>query len=265
MAEAYAATDDLAGAEKALLEARRLLPYDRAIYTKLADVYFRQGKLKEALIQLEDLASHYEKRQDLDRAIEILEYGLKLAPSNTEVGGRLARMYLRRGLLDRGLEGLVRVAELQRKAGQLKDAVASLQQAADVYWTLGKHDEARSLYDRITQIAPNDIEARQWLALMYTLSFRTSDAIAEKKQIVRILTQQRDYENAIAELHQIIGLDQRDLDAYYLLGDMLMRREEYTQAVNLYNRMLKLDGADTERIKALISAANRMLTQQSHA
>lgn len=262
MAEAYAASDDLEGAEKALVEARRLHPYDRAIYTKLADVYFRQGKLNEALVQLEDLATYYENRQDLDRAIETLEYGVKLAPNNIPVGSRLARMYLRRGILNKGLESLVRVAELQRKAGQLKDAVTSLQQAADVYWTLGKHDEARKLYDKITQIAPNDVEARQWLALMYTLSFRTADAVAEKKQIVRILAQQRDYENAIAELHQIIGLDQRDLDAYYLLGDMLMRREEYAQAVNLYHRMLKIDGVDTERIKTLISAANRMLLQQ---
>lgn len=101
---------------------------------------------------------------------------------------------------------------------------------------------------------------------MYTLSFRTRDAIAEKKQIVRILTQQRDYKNAIAELHQIIGLDQKDLDAYFLLGDMLMRQEEFAQAVSLYNRMLKIDGADTERIRALSVAAQRMLAQQkSHA
>jgi tetratricopeptide (TPR) repeat protein len=257
----YAATDDLDGAEQALLEARRLLPYDRAIYTKLADVYFRQGKLKDALNQLEDLASHYEERKDLDRTIETLEYSLKLAPRDTEIGGRLARLYLRRGLLDRGLETLSRVAEFQRKAGQLKDAVASLQQAADVYWTLGKHEEAQALYDKIIQIAPNDVEARQWLAIMYTLSFRTADAIAEKKEIVRILTQQGDYENAIAELHQIIGLDPHDLDAYYVLGDMLMRREEYAQAIHLYDRMLKLDGVNIERIEALISAANQLLGQ----
>lgn len=73
----------------------------------------------------------------------------------------MARLYLRRGFLEKGLDALIRVAEQQRKSGQLKDAVASLQQAADVYWTLGKHDEARKLYDKITQIAPNDIEARQ--------------------------------------------------------------------------------------------------------
>jgi tetratricopeptide (TPR) repeat protein len=171
-------------------------------------------------------------------------------------------MQLRRGYLDKGVDGLMRAAELQRKAGQLKDAVASLQEAAQVHWMLSEHDKARHVYDKIVQIAPNDVEARQWLALMHTLARRTGEAVAEKKQIARIFAQQRDYDGAIAELHQIIGLDQKDLDAYYLLGDMLMRREEYGQAVQLYGRMLKMEGVEKERVEALASAANRMLQQR---
>lgn len=262
MAEAYAATDDIAGAEQALLEAKQLLPYDRAVYTKLADVYFRQGKLNEALAQLEDLATHYEERQQLDRSIEMLEYALKLAPNHVAINGRLARMQLRRGYLDKGVDGLVRAAELQRKAGQLKDAVASLQEAAQVHWMLSDHEKARQMYDKIVQIAPNDVDARQWLALMYTLMSRKGEAITEKKQIARIFAQQREYDNAIAELHQIIGLDQKDMEAYYMLGDMLMRREEFTQALQLYSRMLKMDDVDRSRVEALVTAASRLLQQR---
>lgn len=264
MAEAYAATDDLEGAEKALVEARRLLPYDRAIYTKLADVYFRQGKLNEAITQLVDLADHYESNQYLDHALETLQDALKLAPNNISISSKLARLYIRRGYPDKGVEGLKRVAELQRKAGQIKDALASLQQVAEILWMQGKQEEVRAVYDKIVQIAPNDIEARQWLAIMHTLAFRTKEAIAEKKEIVRIFTEQRDYENAIAELHQIIGLDQKDIEAYYLLGDMLMRRGEYRQTAQLYKRMLKMsgEGLEIERVEALLSAANRMLEQQ---
>jgi tetratricopeptide (TPR) repeat protein len=262
MAEAYAASDDMEGAERALQEAKQHLPYDRAIYTKLADIYFRQGRLNDALAQLDELATYYESRQDLDRAIETLEYAAKLGPNSIPLGGRLARLYIRRGYLDKGIEGLTRVAEQQRKAGQLKDAVASLQQIAEIHWTLGRQDEARTIYDKIVQIAPNDIDARQWLALMHTLAFRTADAVAEKKQIVRIFLQQRDLDGAIAELHQIIGLDQKDTDAYFQLGDVLMRREEYEQAYRLYGRMLKMPNVETDRIEALQTAAKRMLDQR---
>lgn len=262
MAEAYAASDDLDGAEQALQQAKQLLPYDRAIYTKLADVYFRQGKLNEALTQLDELATYYEERQDLDKAIETLEYGAQLAPNNIANGRRLAQLCMRRGYLDRGLDGLSRVAELQRKAGQMKDAVSSLQQAAEVYWTLGQQEQARAMYDRIVRIAPNDLDARNWLSLMYTLAGRTRDAINEKKQIVRIALQQRDLDNAIAELHQIIALDQTDSEPYYQLADVLMRRGEYEQALRLYGRLAKMPNIETERVEALQAAAKRMLQQQ---
>ncbi len=262
MAEAYAASDDLAGAERALQEAKQHLPYDRAIYTKLADIYFRQGKLSEAVTQLDELATHYESRQDLDRAIEILEYGRQLAPNNIPIGSRLAKLCIRRGYLDKGVDGLMRVAEQQRKAGQIKDAVASLQQAAEVHWTLGRHDQARTVYDKIVQIAPNDIEARQWLSFMYTLAGRPADAINEKKQIVRQLLQMRDFDNAIAEMHQIYGLDQNDVDNLYQLGETLMRRQEFEQAVRIYGRLIKMPNVETERVEALQAAAKRMYDQQ---
>jgi tetratricopeptide (TPR) repeat protein len=262
MAEAYAASGDMAGAEQALQEAKQHLPYDRAIYTKLADVYFQQGKLNEALAQLDELATHYENRQDLDRAIETLEYGIQIGPNNIPLGSRLAKLLIRRGYLDKGVDGLIRVADQQRKAGQIKDAVASLQQAAEVHWTLGQQDKARTLYDKIVQIAPNDIDARQWLAFMYTLAGRAADAINEKKQIVRIFIQQRDLDNAIAEMHQIYGLDQNDTDNLYQLGDALMRRNEYEQAVRIYGRLAKMPNVETERVEALQAAAKRMYDQQ---
>jgi tetratricopeptide (TPR) repeat protein len=262
MAEAYGAVGDLEGAERALKEAKQHLPYDRAIYTKLADIYFQQGKLTEALAQLEELATYYESRQDPDRALEALEMAVRLGPNNIPVGNRLARLYIRRGFLDKGVDGLVRVAEQQRKAGQLKDAVMSLQQVAEVHSTLGQQPEALKIYDKIVQIMPNDIETRQWLAIMHTLGFRPKQAIAEKKQLVRIYLQQRDLAGAIEELFTIIALDQNDVEAHFQLGDVLMRREEYEQALRIYTRLLKMPGIEAERVEALQAAAKRMFEQQ---
>ena len=132
-----------------------------------------------------------------------------------------------------------------------------------MHWTLGQHDRARTVYDKIVQVAPNDVDARQWLAFMYTLAGRTSDAISEKKHIVRLLLQVRDFDNAIAEMHQIYGLDQNDTDNLYQLGDALMRRSEYEQAVRIYGRLAKMPNVETARIEALQAAAKRMYEQQS--
>jgi predicted enzyme involved in methoxymalonyl-ACP biosynthesis len=47
-----------------------------------------------------------------------------------------------------------------------------------------------------------------------------------------------------------------------MLGDMLMRRGEYAQALNLYTRLSKMDEVESERVEALIAAANQMLQNQ---
>lgn len=261
LAEAYAAGGNYEGAIAALQKVKQLLPYDRAAYTKLADIYFRQGQLTEALAQLDELASYYESQSQLDRALEILSNALKLAPNNIALKSRYAQMQLRRGYLDEGLAGLDELSELQRKQGQIKDAVASVQQAADVYWTLGKIDKASDLYNKIVQIAPNDTEARQHLVSFNILSMRPKEAIVQLREIARLSIQQRNFEEAIASYHQVIALDQKDVNAYEQLADVLMRVNEYGQAVRTYKQLAKLMPGD-ERVEALQNAAQRMLDQQ---
>jgi tetratricopeptide (TPR) repeat protein len=262
MAEAYAASDDLDGAVQMLRQAKQHLPYDRAIYTKLADVYFRQGKLTEALAQLDELATHYESAQDLDRAIESLEYAVKLAPNNGAVISRLAKMCIRRGFLDKGLSGLMRAAEIQRKAGQLKDAVTSLQQVADVRWMLGQHADAFAIYDKVLQIAPDDPEVRTQLILQYIQMAQMGKALEQQRQLVRIYQKQRDSINEIAALHEVLAMAPEDAEAHFQLGDVLMRVREYDQALRIYKRLARLPDVETERVEALQAAAARMLEQQ---
>ncbi len=261
LAEAYAAGDNLEGAIVALQKVKQLLPYDRAAYTKLADIYFRQGRLPEAMAQLDELATYYENQSQLDRALEVLASALKLAPNNIAIKSRHAQLQLRRGYLEEGLASLDELAELQRKQGQLKDAVQSIQQAADVYWTLGQVDKAAELYNKIVHIAPNDTEARQHLVSFNILSLRTKEAIEQLREIARLSIQQRDFEEAIASYHQVIALDQKDTNAYEALADVLMRVNEYGQAVRVYKQLSKLLPGD-DRVEALQNAAQRMLDQQ---
>ena len=70
------------------------------------------------------------------------------------------------------------------------------------------------------------------------------------------------FDNAIAEMHQIYGLDQNDTDNLYQLGDALMRRQEYEQAVRIYGRLAKMPNVEIARVEALQSAAKRMYDQQ---
>lgn len=249
---------------QALTICQQFDPAEPTAYQQLAEIFVQQGNLQAALDQYGQLATVLEQRQQLDGAISALEQAVKFASDTIPTRSRLAQMLIRRGLLDRGLQELEDVASLQRSAGQIKEAVASLQQAAEVQWMLGRHDRVYHLYDTIVAFAPEDIDARQQLVNLHILSGRRDAAIAEQRRIARICNDQKNFTEAIGCFHQIIALDPADTDAYESLGDLLMRQKEYDQAVRLYKRLQRLKPND-ERVEALQSAAERMLVMSKAA
>ena len=244
LAEAYSLSGDADSAVVYLEELKRMLPYDREVYTRLSDLYFRQGQLPKALTALNELVEHYKASFQTDKQIETLLQMTLLAPSNIAIRQRLSEIYLKRGLIDQGLNELDTLADLQQKSGMLKDAVRSLQQAAEIQWMMSKQQAAYDIYDRITRISPNDVEARQQLINLHIQAGRLGDAVKEQKAIARICMQQGNLQEAEAALHQVIGLAPEDTEAYYALGKLLTVKQEFGQAAKLYARLTRLNPAD---------------------
>ncbi len=246
LAEAHTKAGRMDQAIAALNQAKSAHPFDRETGTKLADLYFRQGNLKQALAELNELAQHYEQTKQLDRALEIYQHMVRLAPNNIAVRKHLSRLYIRRGYVDKGLEELEAVAELQQKRGLIEEAVASLQEMADVYWTLGRHDRSYQVYDRIVRLSPEDVAARQQLVNLHILAGRLADALEEQRNIARIARRRKDAETSIAALHQVLALDPQDRWALRELADLLASRGEHGQALRLYRRLLRLEPDNAE-------------------
>jgi len=251
LAEAYAKSNRLDQAVAVLGQAKAAHPFDRETGTKLADLYFRQGNLRQALAELTELVAHYEQENQLDRALEILQHMARLAPSNPAVHKRLSHLYIRRGYIDKGLEELDVLAELQQKRGMIEDAVQSLQQMAEIYWTMGQHDRAYQVYDRIARLAPEDVSARQQLVNLHILAGRLADALEEQRNIARIALRHKDTETTVAALHQVLALSASDRWALRQLGDLLAKIGEHGQSARLYRRLAKLEPDDAEVAKLL--------------
>lgn len=262
LAKVLTSTGQWQAAIKALKICQQFDPAEPSAYGQLAQIYASLGDLATALKEYEQLATVLESRQNLDGALAALDAALQLAPDALPIRSRIAQMLLRRGLLDRGLKELEEVASLLRAAGQIKEAVVALQQAAEVQWMLGQHDRVYHLYDTIVAFAPEDIDARQQLVNLHILGGRRDAAIAEQRRIARICNDQKNYAEAIGCYHQIIALDPGDADAYESLGSLLMRQKEYDQAVRLFRRLQRLRPND-ERVEALQTAAERMLAMNA--
>ncbi|HUS15274.1 MAG TPA: tetratricopeptide repeat protein, partial [Chloroflexia bacterium] len=263
LAQAHAMLGDTPRAIESLQAAKAYAPYDRAIYTQLAELYFRQGQLGAALVALDELISHYQDSGQVEKVIETLGYMAKLAPNNITVRQKLADTYLKIGYIDLGLGELEVLAELQRKAGMVKDAVRTYQRGADIYWQMGQAKEAFAIYDRVVRMAPGDVDARQQLIHLYITTGKISEATREQKKIAEIYLQQKRSKDAIAALHELIALAPSDTESYYALAEVLADQREYGQAARLYGRLRRLEPAKDQQLAVL--QADMQRRAQEHA
>lgn len=261
MAEAYASQNNWEGALEALQALKKLMPGDTSVYTRLADIYFRQGQLSQALTELNELLVLFQKNNDHEKTLETLGHMAKLAPNNIAVRRKLSDMYLKLGMTEYGMNELNTLAELQLKAGLLKDAMLTYQKAADLHYTLGQHDKAIAIYERIVRIAPRDIEARHQLLNMYVQSGKIKEAIEGERTLADVFVHEGRIEEAIAALHQLLALAPEDVEAHHLLAKQLTAIGEYGQAARLYARLTRLE-PENDSIPILQSEMERMAKER---
>ncbi len=233
------------------------MPNDHSVYTRLADIYFRQGQLGEALQELNELLVTYQRTNDHERTLEILGHMAKLAPNNVAVRRKLSDMYLKLGMTDYGLTELNTLAELQLKAGLLKDAMSSYQKAADLYYTLGQHDRAIEILEKVVRIGPRDPEARQQLINAYVMSGKIKDAVESERSLAEMFVSEGRTEEAISALHQLLALSSEDAPGHHLLAKQLTALGKYGEAARLYARLVRLE-PDNDRLPLLHSEMLRL-------
>ena len=135
-------------------------------------------------------------------------------------------------------------ADLEERSGLIQDAMASLVRAAELSWTTGLPEETFTLYKRVIAMAPDAVEHRHGIVAYYLQLHRTAEAAEHQRAIVDISLREGRRHEAIAALHQVIGLTPDDTTAYYQLGDLLSSVGEYGQAERVYRRILAVHPDD---------------------
>ncbi len=265
LAEAQASQSNWEAATEALAALKLLMPHDPSVYSRLADIYFRIGRLGQALAELNELLVYHQKSNDHEKTLETLGHMARLAPNNVPVRRKLADMYVKLGMTDHGLTELNTLAELQLKAGHLKDAMSTYRKAADMHYTLGRHEEALEIYGRIVRIAPRDIDARQQLINMYVQSGKVADAVKGERALAELFIQDGYTEEAISALHQLLALSPEDVPAHHKLAQQLTALGKYGEAARLYGRLVRLEPKNS-RNAVMQTEMQRMAKEaQGHA
>jgi len=119
-------------------ELRRLAPDDEEAWRALVALYFRLGRRKEALEEIDPFV-----RERREKAIPILQDMIRERPQDMGLRQRLGEAYLSVGMKEEAIAELDALGELQLEAG--------------------RQEEARETIQRIISLGPEDIEAYRQL------------------------------------------------------------------------------------------------------
>ena len=210
----------------------------------LARLLVRQGRLGQALDELDELSKRQLNAGQLDAMIETMREMSAMAGDNPAVKAILAERFLKRGCPDEALLELERIAAIHEGAGRTDKAAETLRQAADTAWMIGSHGRAYALYDRVLALAPDNVTLRQAYINCLLQGGRRDDTATQQRAIAATFWGAHKVQETIAALHQVIVLDPRDAGSYAQLGEALSSVGEYAQAERVYRRLVRLTPDD---------------------
>ncbi len=131
---------------KVYIQTARTTPEDPISFEKIAQLYERQGNLKDAINAAFQAAELYLKMREVEKAIENWLRVVQLNPEHLQARSRLALIH--------------------EKTGQVKQAVTEYIAVASLLQNSGNPQKADETLTHALQIDPNNAEARQALTMV---------------------------------------------------------------------------------------------------
>lgn len=212
-------------------------PDDLSLRQVLAQILIEQGKLNDGIRELRAIAKAHEQAGDLTAMADAMRMISQAVPDNVDIKQMLIDVYLRRGILDEALRELEAVAALKHDNYDIAGAIAAYTRAAEIACAMGNFALGNELYDRGVAADPDNVPVRHAAVAFYLQTGAVDRATEHLREVVRIALAEHDPDEAVAALHQIIGLDPNDFDSYHKLGEVLTAMGEYKQAERVYRRL----------------------------
>ena len=205
-----------------------------------AGILIEQGKLNDGIRELRAIAKAHEQSGNLPAMAAAMRNISEAVPNNLEIKQMLIDVYLRRGILDEALHELESVATLKRDNNDITGAIAAYSRAAEIACAMGNFALGNQLYDHGVATDPDNVPVRHAAVAFYLQTGSVDRAAEQLREVVRIALKEHDSDEAVAALHQIIGLDPADFGSYHKLGEVLTSMGEYKQAERVYRRLAEI-------------------------
>jgi tetratricopeptide (TPR) repeat protein len=250
----------------------KLDPSKLDIYAKLADLYAKQGLAMEAKSQYQVLADYYLKHGDPANALSIYKKISELDPNSINVHVKLADLYSQNNRTADALKEYDRVGRMLLKRGMLDEAVQVFKKALKI--DASNIELVESLvtalleakdFDNAAQIVGTSLESNasnaRLLALNGRISIARGDTAGARVALERALAADPNepaVRESLAELYLRQNNADGALEMLTPLAEKAMQRGERAAAVEMLNRILRVDQGHTPTLERLVAVFSRL-------
>jgi len=250
----------------------KLDPSKLDIYAKLADLYGKQGLAMEAKSQYQVLADYYLKHGDPANALGIYRKISELDPNSINVHVKLADLYSQNNQTKEALKEYDRVGRMLLKRGMLDEAVQVFKKALKI--DASNIELVESLvtalleakdFDNAVQIVQASIETAPDNARLLAISGRVllakGDTRGARAALERALARDSNdatVREALADLYLRIGNADGALEMLSPVAEKAIGRGERGTAVEILNRILRVDAGHTPTLERLVALYSRL-------
>src|SRR5438874_10443223 len=244
----------------------KLDPSKLDVYAKLADLYAKQGLAMEAKSQYQVLADYYLKHGDPSNALSIYRKISDLDPNSINVHVKLADLYSQNNQTAEALKEYDRVGRMLLKRGMLDEAVQVFKKALKI--DSSNIELVESLvtalleakdYDNAIQIVQASLESAadnaRLLSIYGRILLAKGDTRGARAALERALARDANdvsVREALADLYLRIGNADGALDMLTPVVERALGRGERGTAVELLNRILRVDAGHTPTLVRLV-------------
>jgi len=239
--------DDAIAIYRAGLETKTTNP--AILHTGLGTILFRQGKINEAINELEaavtfepdgttfnNLGVALATVGRLDEAIAYHKKAIGLNPQNTEALYDIGNIYLAKGMLKEAIGEYDKALSINPKYAKAHGnlGIAFAQQ--------GNLDKAIEHFRQASEIDPNNIGVRYNLAVALDNTGRLEDAVNQYREILKI--------------------QPNDAEVCCVLGDILIKQGKFDEAAAEYEQVLATDPNNTRAQESLKNISEKRKSDQ---
>lgn len=235
----------------------KLDPNLTEVCMKLADLYLKQGLTMDAKTQLQAVAQHYMSKNQTREAIQTLKKLIDIEPDNLRSRNELAKAYKNEGMLAEAIQEYLEISDELIRKNLFKESLTVLETAfkmdsrntailrkiLTVYTEQNETGKAMAMLDDALKNDPTNSHLLALMADTYANKNQFDRAHQTIDQAILNTTDKEPFWKSKGDLFLKEGDLIQAFEQYEHVVERLARRKEYEKALELLQKITKVDAA----------------------